>query len=425
MMRSAWTWVPSLYFAEGIPYVLVMAVSVVLYKRLGVDNSAIALFTSLLYLPWVIKGGWSPLVDLVSSKRRWIVGCQFALALSLIGVAAAVTSSSFFALTVALFAAMAFFSATHDIAADGFYLLGLPTDQQAALVGVRSTFYRIAVIFGQGGLVVLAGILEPRFGVPVAWASALAFAAVVMALLAGYHRWWLPRPDMDRPAPRAAGSTLIGGIGRTFAQFFHKPRIGVLLAFLLFYRFAEAQLVKLVAPFLLDGRDQGGLGLTTSQVGIAYGTIGVIALLAGGILGGVAIATRGLRWWLWPMVVIMHAPDLIFVLLSQLQPDNFYLIAAAVAVEQFGYGFGFTAYTMFMIWVAEGEHKTSFYAICTAFMALGMMLPGMWSGWLQQLIGYRGFFLWVVASTIPGFVVAALVDIPHGFGRRQQRDRQG
>jgi PAT family beta-lactamase induction signal transducer AmpG len=217
---------------------------------------------------------------------------------------------------------------------------------------------------------------------------------------------------------------LLGDVGRTFARFFGKPRIGVWLAFLLLYRFAEAQLVKLVAPFLLDDRAQGGLGLTTSQVGIAYGTVGVIALLAGGILGGVAIATRGLRWWLWPMVVIMHAPDLIFVLLSQLQPDNFYLIAAAVAVEQFGYGFGFTAYTMFMIWVAEGEHKTSFYAICTAFMALGMMLPGMWSGWLQQLIGYRGFFIWVVASTIPGFVVAALIDIPRGFGRRPERDTQ-
>jgi len=424
MTRSAWSWVPSLYFAEGVPYVLVMSVSVVLYKRLGVDNSSIALYTSLLYLPWVLKGGWSPLVDLVSSKRRWIVGCQALLALSLLAVAAALTSSVFFPLTVALFAAMALFSATHDIAADGFYLLGLPTDQQAALVGVRSTFYRIAVIFGQGGLVVLAGFFEPRLGIPVAWAIALVLAAAMMAALAGYHRWSLPQPSADRSQPLDDGRSLLGGIGHTFVGFFQKPRIGALLAFLLLYRLAEAQLVKLVAPFLLDGRDQGGLGLTTSQVGVAYGTVGVVALLAGGLLGGVAIATRGLRWWLWPMVFIMHAPDLIFVLLSQLQPQNFYLIAAAVAVEQFGYGFGFTAYTMFMIWVADGEHKTSCYAICTAFMALGMMLPGMWSGWLQQLLGYHGFFLWVVASTIPGFAVAALVDIPRGFGRRQERDTQ-
>ncbi|MBN2358585.1 MAG: MFS transporter, partial [Deltaproteobacteria bacterium] len=252
---------PSLYFAEGIPYVLVMSVSVVLYKRLDVDNAAIALYTSLLYLPWVIKGGWSPLVDLVATKRRWITACQALLAVALLGVAGAVLTPMFFALTVALLATMAFVSATHDIAADGFYMLGLDAGQQAALVGVRSTFYRIAVIFGQGGVVVLAGVLEPRLGVPIAWATAFVAVAAVMAALSAYHGRALPRPAADMALPRGDGHSLWGDVGQTFAQFFQKPRLGALLAFLLLYRLAEAQLVKLVAPFLLDGRDRGGLGL--------------------------------------------------------------------------------------------------------------------------------------------------------------------
>jgi PAT family beta-lactamase induction signal transducer AmpG len=207
---------------------------------------------------------------------------------------------------------------------------------------------------------------------------------------------------------------------RAFLLFLKKDNIWVILAFLLLYRFAEAQLVKLVQPFLLDPRANGGLGLTTGDVGIVYGTIGIIALTVGGLTGGYVISRQGLRWWLWPMVIIMHLPDLAFVYLSQVQPENIFLISSAVAFEQFGYGFGFTAYMMFMIFISQGQYKTAHYAICTGFMALGMMIPGMFSGALQELIGYKGFFLWVILSTIPGFAVAAMVRIPKEFGRKAE-----
>jgi PAT family beta-lactamase induction signal transducer AmpG len=205
-----------------------------------------------------------------------------------------------------------------------------------------------------------------------------------------------------------------------FVLFFKKKGILAILAFLLFYRFGEAQLVKMVTPFLLDERELGGLGLTTSEVGVTYGTVGVVALLIGGLIGGYIISRQGLKFWLWPMVIVMHTADLMFVYLSQVQPENLYLINAAVAAEQFGYGFGFTAYMLFMILAAEGENKTAHYAICTGFMALGMMLPGMISGWIQEQLGYKLFFLWIILSTIPSFIVPALVRIPAGFGRKKE-----
>lgn len=418
--RSPWAWIPTLYFAQGVPYVMVMTVSVILYKRLGISNTDIALYTSWLYLPWVIKPLWSPVVDLLGTKRLWTVIMQGVIAALLAMVALAIPAPRFFQYTLAFFWLMAFASATHDIAADGFYMLGLKQHQQAAFVGVRSTFYRIAMIAGEGALVVLAGTLETRLGrLRVAWEiTLLAVAAVFLAAFV-YHLLILPRPAEDAWRAGGGGRALAGGLVRVFAGFFRKDGIAVILAFLLMYRFAEAQLVKLVYPFLLDARSAGGLGLETGEVGVIKGTVGVAALLAGGILGGVAISRHGLRFWLWPMVFIMHLPDLAFVYLAYAQPSSFLLIGAAVAVEQFGYGFGFTAYTLYMIMVAEGEHKTAHYAICTGFMALSMMLPGMFSGWLQEHIGYRHFFLWVVISTIPGFIVAALVRIAPEFGRKR------
>ena len=416
---NPWFWVPSLYFAQGIPYVLVMTVSVAMYKRLGISNTDIALYTSWLYLPWVIKPLWAPVVDLLGTKRRWVVAMQAAVAVLLAGVALTLPADRFFQYTIALFWLMAFASSTHDIAADGFYMLGLAQHQQAAYVGIRSTFYRVAMIAGEGGLVFFAGELELASDGRIARAWSITFWVVTIAFLAAflYHAFILPRPAADRPA---AGTG--GGFRRRFFEvmlaFFRKDQIIVVILFLLFYRFAEAQLVKLIAPFLLDARENGGLGLTTSQLGIAKGFVGVVALLAGGILGGVLISRHGLRHWLWPMMIIMHAPDLAFVYLSYAMPESFPVICAAVAVEQFGYGFGFTAYMMFMIMAAEGEHKTAHYALCTGFMALGMMLPGMFSGWLQEQLGYPHFFLWVVISTIPGFMVGALVRIDPKFARK-------
>lgn len=407
--RNPWAWIPSLYFAQGLPYVMVMTVSVIMYKRLGVSNTDIALYTSWLYLPWVIKPLWSPLVDMVRTKRFWIVVLQLAVGISLAGVAFALPLPSFFSLTLAVFWLMAFASATHDIAADGFYMLGLEQHQQAAFVGVRSTFYRVATIFGQGVLVMLAGFMETSLGdVPMAWAVTFGVLSALFLGLFAYHGYILPYPSSDRPARREErfGQEFV----RVFKLFFAgKPEILSILAFLLFYRFAESQLVKMVSPFLLDPREKGGLGLATGEVGFVYGVVGVASLLAGGILGGIAISRKGLRFWLWPMALIMHLPDLAFVYLSLAQPESRAVITAAVAVEQFGYGFGFTGYMLYMIMAADGPYKTAHYAICTGIMALGMMLPGMWSGALQEMVGYANFFLWVMLSTIPGFLVVALV----------------
>jgi PAT family beta-lactamase induction signal transducer AmpG len=412
-----WLWIPTLYFGQGIPYVVAMTLSVVMYKNLQISNTAIALYTSWLYLPWVIKPLWSPVVDLYRTKRWWIVGLQFLLGLALALVAFTVPAGNGFQLTLAVFWLMAFSSATHDIAADGFYLLALPAHQQAALVGVRSTFYRLAMIAGQGGLVYLAGSLQEFTGdVRVAWTAIFILLAVFFVGLALYHWLVLPRPTGDGPV--GAGQPFAAGYRAVFGAFFRQPGIKVILSFLLLYRFAEAQLLKLVTPFLLDGRAIGGLGLTTQQVGIVYGTVGVIALTLGGIMGGLIISRYGLKRLLWPMIFAMYLPNIIFVFLAVTQPANLLVIGAALAVEQFGYGFGFTAYMMYMIMVAAGAHRTAHYAICTGFMALGMMVPGMAAGWIQDHLGYLNFFLWVLVASIPSFFVTALIKVDPQFGRK-------
>lgn len=432
--RSPWLWIPTLYFGQGIPYVAVMTLAVVMYKNLGVSNTDIALYTSWLYLPWVIKPLWSPLVDLVRTKRLWIVAMQLVVGAALASVALALPGPAFFRATLAVFWLLAFSSATHDIAADGFYLLALDSHRQAAFVGVRSTFYRLAMIAGQGGLVYLAGWLVPHVGgVVPAWAWVFGGLGGAFVLLSVYHAWALPRPasdvprepmDLGRPAhrpsgERAATNAAIGGeFLAVFAAFFRRPGIGAILSFLLLYRLAEAQLLKLVTPFLLDPRETGGLGLTTQDVGIAYGTIGVIALTVGGLVGGYVASRIGLKRALWPMLFIMHTPNVVFVILALLQPSNLWLVSAAVAVEQFGYGFGFTAYMLYMMLVADGAHRTAHYALCTGFMALGMMVPGMAAGWLQDRLGYVNFFIWVCVAAIPSFVVAAFVKVDPAFGRR-------
>jgi len=406
-----------------------MTVSVVMYKRLGISNADIALYTSWLYLPWVVKPLWSPVIELYGTKRWWTVTTQVGVSAALVAVALALGSPAFFAVTLAVLWAMALTSATHDIACDGFYLLGLPTQEAAAFVGVRSTAYRLAMITGQGAFVVLAGWLEtqtpdaPRR----AWAITFGALAGMMALLAAWHRVILPRPASDVAArdaiaaadgePAAATPSFFS----VFASFFQRPGIASTLAFLLLYRFAEAQLVKLVTPFLLDARSEGGLGLTTSEVGVAYGTVGVLALTGGGLFGGWLASRYGLKRLLWLFVVAIHLPDLIFVWLAYTQPTSLTLISAAVALEQFGYGFGFTAYILFMMMVSRGAQQTAHYAICTGFMALGMMLPGMFAGALQERLGYQHFFLWVMLSTVPGFVVAAMVRLDEGFGKKETK----
>ena len=415
---SPWHWVPTLYFSQGLPYIAAMTLSVVMYKNLGVSNTDIALYTSWLYLPWVIKPLWSPLVDLCRTKRFWIISLQFVVGAALAAVALTVPGPVYFRATLAMFWLLAFSSATHDIAADGFYLLALPTHQQAAFVGVRSTFYRLAMIAGQGGLVWLAGWLQTKTGdVVLAWSLVFGTLAGFFVLVALYHLLVLPRPVADqRPAGK---ERLTAGYFATLGSFFRQRDILVILGYLLIYRLAEAQLVKLATPFLLDERETGGLGLTTEQVGIVYGTVGIIALTLGGLLGGYVVSRRGLKRMLWPMLLAMHAPNIVYVLLAWWQPGQLWLTGSAVAVEQFGYGFGFTAYLLYMMYVAErGPHPTAHYALCTGFMALGMMLPGMAAGWIQDHIGYHSFFIWVCLATLPSFALTALLKIDPNFGRK-------
>ena len=414
-----WRWIPTLYFGQGIPYVVVMTLSVIMYKNLGLSNTDIALYTSWLYLPWVIKPLWSPVVDMFKTKRYWIVTLQLLIGASLALVALTIPTAHFFQITLAVFWLMAFSSATHDIAADGFYMLALQQHEQAAFVGVRSTFYRIAMIAGQGGLVYLAGQISEQTGnVALAWSVIFFILATMFFALFVYHRFVLPVPASDQPLLRDGDSDVLAGFISTFTAFFKRPDILVILSFLLLFRFGEAQALKLAAPFLLDPAVKGGLGLSTQQVGLVYGTIGVIALTLGGLLGGFAISRHGLKRWIWPMLLSVHLPNLAFVFLAYALPTNIYVVATAIAVEQFGYGFGFAAYLLFMIMVADGAHKTAHYAICTGFMALGMMLPGMASGWIQEQLGYQHFFIWVCIATIPSLLVTAFVKIDPAFGRK-------
>lgn len=411
--RSPWTFVPSLYFAEGVPYILVNTVSVILYKKLGVDNASIALWTSLLYLPWVLKMLWGPLVDTRATKRAWILGTQATQALCLAAVAATVVSPGFFAWSLAAFTLAALVSATHDIAADGFYLHALDERAQATFVGVRTLFYRAAMIFGSGLLVTVAGGLEggPR-GAAGAWSTVFAGAAVFYGVMWLYHRAALPRPPSDRPAAVAAagngGPAAAAGWLRIAAAWLRQPRAGVVVAFILLYRLGEALLLKLAAPFLLDGREEGGLGLTTQQVGLAYGTIGLGCLIVGGVVGGWLIGRYGLRRLLWPLALALNVPHVAYLYLAWAQPGPA-VAYPLVALEQLGYGLGTTAFMVVLMRVSRGEHRTSHYAIATGLMALGMMLPGMISGAIQAAVGYRSFFLLVLLCGLPGLALLPLL----------------
>lgn len=418
--RNPWAWIPSLYYAEGIPYVLVMMVAVIMYKNLGVSNTDIALYTSWLYLPWVIKPLWSPIVDIFKTKRWWITSMQLVIGGAMAGVALTIPATSFIQYTLAFFWLLAFSSATHDIAADGFYMLGLNKPQQAFFVGIRSTFYRLAMITGQGVLVILAGFWEKMTGdVTLAWFFTFAILAVLFFSFFIYHLFVLPRPTDDVLKSSNNLNAVFKEFVETFVLFFKKKQIGFAIAFLLLYRLGEAQLVKMAAPFLLDTHEKGGLGLSTSEVGFTYGTVGIAALTLGGILGGMLASRKGLKYWLWYMAVAINLPNGVYVFFAWLQPNSLWIINGGIAIEQFGYGFGFTAYMLYMIYLSEGKHKTAHFALTTGFMALGMMLPGMISGWLQELLGYRNFFFWVLICAIPIFLILPFMKIENDFGKKQ------
>ena len=416
---SPWAWVPTLYFAQGIPYFIVNNISVMMFTKMGVPNGEMALFTSLLYLPWTIKPFWSPFVDIIKTKRWWTLSMQILMSVAFIlltlsiprpdeaTMAAGTTPISMFSITLMLFIITAFASATHDIAADGFYMLALKQSDQAAFVGIRSTFYRLASIFGQGVLVAIAGAIELRTeNIPLSWTITMLVTAVLFSLVTFYHLFAVPKPTSDKStlaADAATAGAIFREFGRTFATYFT-------IVFMLLYRLPEAFLIKMCMPFLVASKESGGLELSTAEVGIVYGTIGVIFLTLGGILGGLFASRIGLKKSIWWMAGCMTLPCLTFVYLAIAQPDNLFAISTAIAIEQFGYGFGFTAYMLYMMYFSEGEFKTSHYAICTAFMALSMMIPGMFAGYIQEAIGYTDFFWLVMICCFATVVVTIFAD---------------
>ncbi len=404
--RSPWSFIPTLYFAQGIPYVLVNTVSVIMYKKLGVSNQVIGL-TSILYLPWVIKMLWGPFVDSYSTKRNWILITQSALSVLFLIIALSTNLSAFLLLSLAIFILVAFTSATHDIAADGFYMLALDQKQQAFFVGIRSTFFRLAMIFGSGLLVMLAGQLETSMPIAATWTVVFIVSSVLFLLVSFYHRFILPYPAEDRPERKKEEQLSFLEI---FADYFKQPKILAIVSFILLYRVGEAILLKMAAPFLLDDPSQGGLGLATTTVGFIYGTVGVLGLTFGGILGGWIIARFGLRKCVWPMALSLNLPNAVYVYMAYARP-SVAVVGALVGLEQFAYGIGFTSMMVFMMYVSRGPYKTSHFAISTGFMALGMMLPGFISGYLQAWLGYLNFFILVICLTLPSLAVIFFIPL--------------
>ncbi|MBT2163251.1 MFS transporter [Zobellia barbeyronii] len=416
--KGAWVWVPILYFTQGLPYVLVVSVSVIMYKQLGVSNEDIGLYTSLLYLPWVLKPLWSPFVDLKSTKRKWFLSMQLLIALALFGVALTIPTSLFLTTTLACFWMAAFASATNDIASDGYYMLGLTEKKQSFFVGMRSTFYRLAMVTGEGLIVVMAGFLENKYGDnSKAWSITMTAAAFLMLALTVSNFFAAPKYESSSNITKEKPT----GFFEVFSSFFKKPGIGIALAFILTYRLGESQLVKMAAPFLLDAPDKGGLGYSTEQLGTIFGTAGVIFLSIGGILGGILISKDGLKKWMLPMVISLNLPNVLYAILAMTKTTSIYAVTGTVILEKFGYGFGFAAFLMYLIYISEGKSKTSHYAIATGFMALGMMLPGMVSGYMQQWLGYGGFFVWVVIAALPALFLVNFIKYPADFGKKSTK----
>ena len=428
-MKSPWSWIPSLYFAEGLPYVAVMTISLILYKQLGLSNADITFYTSWLYLPWVIKPLWSPFIDIVKTKRWWITAMQLLIGAAFGGIAFTIPSSFWLQGTLCFFWLMAFASATHDIAADGFYMLGLDQHDQAWFVGIRSTFYRLATIFGQGVLVMIAGNLQVVFRNSIAFSWSLMFYGVAGLFIAIWlwHSYVLPHPSEDEENTHVEGevktvssNSILRDLKSTIKTFFQKEQVIAGILFMLFYRMPEGLLAKVSSLFLIDNAHNGGLGLSPQEYGLVQGTVGVIGLTLGGILGGMCAGKDGLRKWLWPMVCAITLPDLVYVYLAFDLPSTFLIVNICVFIEQFGYGFGFTAYMLYLIYYSRGNYKTSHYALCTAFMALSMMIPGLFAGALQEAVGYRTFFLIVIAFCSVTFAVTSLLKIDPSFGKKEQ-----
>lgn len=434
--KSPWSWIPTLYFAEGLPYVAVMTISIILYKQLGMSNADITFYTSWLYLPWVIKPLWSPFIDLIKTKRWWITSMQLLTGAAFGGVAFTIPTDFWLQGTLFFFWVMAFSSATHDIAADGFYMLGLTQHDQAWFVGIRSTFYRFATIFGQGILVMIAGNLQVIFrnSIPFSWSLMFYGVTGIFIALWLWHSYILPHPSEDEPRTHVLDiegdgigddiksvtvMSILRDFRKTISTFLGKEQFLIAILFMLLYRMPEGLLAKVSALFLIDSIHNGGLGLSPQEYGLVQGTVGVIGLTLGGILGGICAGRDGLKKWLWPMVCAITLPDAVYVYMAYAMPSSLFIINVCVFIEQFGYGFGFTAYMLYLIYYSRGNYKTSHYALCTAFMALSMMIPGLFAGALQEAVGYRSFFLVVMVCCAITFIIASLVKIDSSFGKKE------
>jgi PAT family beta-lactamase induction signal transducer AmpG len=417
---NPWYWIPVLNFASGLPYAIIISVSVIMYKNLGINNEDIGIYTSLLYLPWVVKPLWSPFIDLYSTKRKWFLAMQLMISIAFLIVGLTIPISNFFVLSLAVFWIAAFASASNDVASDGFYMLALTKDQQSFFLGIRSTFYRLSLLTGNGLIVIIAGYLEQQYGDKTkAWSYTMIIVGFIMTAITIYNYFTTPKAETNTKETELDSTPKVS-FGAVFKTFFQKKQIGLALAFILVFRLGESQLLKMLTPFLIDEKSVGGMGLTTQDVGIIYGTFGVLALTIGGILGGIAISKDGLRKWMLPMILTMHLPIIGFILLSHFHPTSVYYVYATVIAEQFGYGFGFASFMMYLIYLADGESKTSHYSIATGFMALGMMIPGMLSGYIQEYLGYGNFFIWVFLATIPGIILSRFLIFPNDFGKKTE-----
>ena len=418
--RSPWAFIPTLYFIEGVPYVIINTVSVIFYKKMGIENAQITFWTSLLSIPWIIKMFWSPIVDIYSTKRNWIVYTQVAMTACLSFVAVSFQLPNFFVISLLCLAIGAFISATYDIAADGFYMLALSNDQQALFAGIRSVFYKVAMLFGSGILVSLAGRFEESFkNISLSWTIAIALSALIFAIFFVFQ--WLILPYVEEnPKDRPESATNKIPFLPVFRSYFRQENIGAILVFILLYRFGEAMLVKISPLFLLDERELGGLGLSTLDVGLANGTYGLASSIIGGILGGLLISRYGLKKAIWPMTLAIHLPNLFFVYMAYVKPSKEW-VYLLVSLDQFGYGLGFTAFIVYLMYLAKGEYKTSHYAISTGIMALGMTIPGAISGRIQEAVGYPMFFILVCLLTIPGMITLFFIFLSEEKSSRPEK----
>lgn len=427
---NPWAWVPTLYFAEGLPNVLVTGVAAVMYMQMGLTDTELALYTGWLNLPWIIKPLWSPFIDLLRTKRWWILTMQILIGAALAGVAFTLTTPVWFQMSMCCFFIMAFASATHDISADGFYMIELDEHTQTYFVGIRNTFYRLAVIFGNGVLVAIPGVLTVFFRNQTAFVWSLVFyglAALFIALWL-FHSYILPKPAEDSNGSSSVSEVWVG-LKHTLLTFFNKFSLrttAIAIIFLLFYRFPEALLNTMTKTFLMRPNSEGGLGMAPTEYGLSYGTVGLIGLTLGGILGGILVSRDGLKRWLWPLVCAITLPDVVYIYLAFTMPTvssvmGLTLVSTCLFIEQFGYGLGFTVLTLYMLYYSQGEFKTSHYAICTGISYLGLMIPGMVSGWIKDAVGYQTFFVIVMATCIVTFLVAWFLDFDPDFGKKKDQ----